>query len=181
MLWNTKIGFFIEYSYLCNDVKFADMKIRMLITALLAVFLTVGCADIKRLEDMKIDSVTVENLSPVGLRGLDLTLALNVDNPGAQVSLSEISALLEHSGKVLGKVAVDPFILQGKTAGTYHLKAGITLSEDATILDLAKLLDKKVLDEMLVDLSAVVRLRKGPSRKMEMNDIPLKKLIETVK
>lgn len=157
------------------------MKIRILIITLLTIFMTVGCADIKRLEDLQVHSVEVESLSPEGLRGVNLTLAVSLDNPGAQVSLSEISAQIVHSGKILGNVAVDPFTLQGKTAGTYHLNADITLGENATVLDLGRLLDKRALDEMLVNVSAMARIRKGPARRIEMKDIPLKKLIETVK
>lgn len=157
------------------------MKIRILIITLLTIFLTAGCADIKRLEELQVHSVNVENLSPQGLRGMNLTLAVSLDNPGAQVSLSEISAQIVHSGKILGNVAVAPFTLQGKTAGTYRLNADITLGENATVLDLGRLLDKRSLDEMFVDVSAMVKIKKGPARRMELKDIPLKKLIETVK
>ena len=157
------------------------MKIRILIITLLTIFLTAGCADIKRLEELQVHSVNVENLSPQGLRGVNLTLAVSLDNPGAQVSLSEISAQIVHSGKILGNVAVAPFTLQGKTAGTYRMNADITLGENATVLDLGRLLDKRSLDEMFVDVSAMVKIKKGPARRMELKDIPLKKLIETVK
>ena len=64
LLSDTKIGFFVEYSYLCEDVIFLNMKIKVFIAALLAVILTAGCADIRRLEDLKIESVEVENISP---------------------------------------------------------------------------------------------------------------------
>ena len=118
------------------------MKIKLFISALLTLLLAVGCADIKKLEDLEVVSVKVENVIPNGLRGVGLVLSVEVDNPGAELSLSEISALLEHSGKVLGRVAVDPFTLQGKTTDTYRLEADLTLGEDATILDLGRLLDK---------------------------------------
>lgn len=161
------------------------MKLNRMKTSLTALFaamlLLSGCADIKRLKEMEVGSVKVENISPHGFRGAGLTLSVEVDNPGAQVSLSEIFVTLEHSGKVLGKVAVDPFTLQAKTADTYTLDADVTLGENATLLDLGKLLDKKVVDEASVDISAKVRIRKGAVRKVELNDIPLKKLMETVR
>ena len=157
------------------------MKTKILILALAALLLMTGCADIKRLQDLKVDSVSVAEFSPKGFRGATLVLVVNVDNPGAQVSLSEISGTIEHSGKVLGKVALDPFTLQGKTSETYRLNADLTLGEDVTILSLGRFLDKKALDQMTVDLSADVRVKKGKARKVEINDLPLKKLIETVK
>lgn len=157
------------------------MKIRMLITALLMMLVFVGCADIKKLKDLEIDSVRVEELKPRGLRGATVTLLVEIDNPGATVSLSEISAVVEHSGKVLGDVAVDPFTLQGKTADTYRLDAELTFAEGTSILDLGKLLDKKAMDKMTVDVSADVRIKKGKTRTVKVNDLPLKKLIDAVK
>ena len=152
-----------------------------MILAFAALFVLAGCADIKRLKDLEVESVKLENFKPRGLRGAILTLLVEVDNPGAQLSLSEISGEIEHSGKVLGKVAVDPFILQGKTADTYRLDLELSLAEGANILDLGALLDKKALERMTVDVSADVRINKGKARTMKINDLPLKKLIESVK
>jgi len=71
--------------------------------------------------------------------------------------------------------------LQGKTTDTYRLEADLTLGEDATILDLGRLLDKKTLENALVDVSAKVRIKKSPAKRIELNDIPLKKLIDAVR
>jgi hypothetical protein len=130
---------------------------------------------------MEVESVVLENFSPRGLRSATLTVLVKVDNPGAQVSVSEIFAEVEHSGKVLGKVAVDPFTLQGKTADTYRLDVELSLAEGVNVLDLGVLLDKESLEKMTVDVSADVRIRKGKTRTMKINDLPVKKLIEAVK
>lgn len=157
------------------------MKIKSMILALAALFVLAGCADIKRLKDLEVESVQLENFRPRGLRGATLTVLVAVDNPGAQLSLSEISGEIEHSGKVLGKVAVDPFTLQGKTADTYRLELELSLAEGANVLDLGVLLDKKALEKMTIDVSADVRVNKGKARTMKVNDLPLKKLIDAVK
>ncbi|MBO5816220.1 MAG: LEA type 2 family protein [Bacteroidales bacterium] len=157
------------------------MKIKSIILTLGTMLMLAGCADIKRLKDMEVESVSLENFRPRGLRGATVTLLVEVDNPGVQVSLSEISADVEHSGKVLGKVAVDPFTLQGKTTDTYRLEAELTLAEGVNVFELGKLLDKKALEKMTVDVSADVRIRKGKIRTMKINDLPVKKLIESVK
>lgn len=157
------------------------MKIKSMILTFAALLVLAGCADIKKLKDLQVESVSLENFKPRGLRGATVTLLVEVDNPGAQVSLSEISADVEHSGKVLGKVAVDPFTLQGKTTDTYRLEAELSLAEGTNVLDLGRLLDKKALEKMTVDVSADVRIRKGKTRTMKINDLPLKKLIDSVK
>ena len=182
---DTKIGFFVEYSYLCEDVKSFDMgknNVKLSFLTLLAALICLsGCADIKRLEDLSVDSIKISSVSPKGFRGVKLVLDVEVDNPGAQVSLSEISATLEHSGKILGVVAVDPFVLDARSDEIYSLNADVDLGEEASVADLGRLLNKKALDETLVDVSAKVRIRKGIVRKVEFNDVPLKKLLETVK
>jgi hypothetical protein len=157
------------------------MKIKLFVLALVSVLLVTGCADIKRLKNLEVESVAVENFRPRGLRGATVTLLVEVDNPGALFSLSEISADVEHSGKVLGKVAVDPFTIQGKTLDTYRLNAELSLAEGVSVLDLGKLLEKKSLEKMTVDVSADVRIKKGKVRTMKINDLPLKKLIDAVK
>lgn len=157
-------------------------NIKLSFFALLAALMCLsGCADIKRLKEMSVDSVKISSVTPKGFRGVELVLDVEVDNPGAQVSLSEIFATLEHSGKVLGVVAVDPFVLNAKSDEVYRLNADVQLGDGATLVDLGKLLDKKAIEEALVDVSAKVRIRKGATKKVELNDIPLKKLIETVK
>ena len=78
-------------------------------------------------------------------------------------------------------MAVDPFTLQGKTNDTYRQEAELSLAEGVSVLDLGRLLDKSALDKMTVDVSADVRIRKGRIRTMKINDLPLKKLIESVK
>lgn len=157
------------------------MKTKILILAVAALMLLPGCADIKKLGELEVDSLAVENLSTNGLKGVTIQLAAEVDNPGVKVSLSEISGTIEHSGKVLGVVALDPFVLEGKTIKTYHLNIDMTLGENVSIFDLGRFLDKKFLDEMTVDMSADVKIRNGKTRTMKINDLPLKKLIETVK
>lgn len=157
------------------------MKIKSMILVVATLFVMIGCADIKRLKDIDVNSVSLESFRPRGLRGATVVLLVEVDNPGAQLSLSEISAELEHSGKVLGKVAVDPFTLQGKTADTYRLEAELSLADGANVLDLGALLDEKALEKMTVDVSTDVRIKKGKTRTVKYNDLPLKKLIDSVK
>lgn len=161
------------------------MKNKRFMTLIVAVVTMIiclsGCSGIKKLEDIKVTSANIESMTPDGLRGVRLGLAVGVDNPGVQVSLSEISCSFKHSGKVLGMVAVDPFTLHARTEEVYNLKADISLSENTSLFDLGRLMNKAVLEEAVVDFSANVRLKGGIFRKLVYNDIPVKKLLETAK
>lgn len=151
------------------------------ITVVAAMFLLTGCADLKKMRQIEVGDVTIESVSPKGFRGAVVNLSVEVDNPASQIALTEISGAIEHSGKVLGRFAVDPVTLNARTAGTYKVRADVTLGEEATLMDLGRLLDKKALEESLVDVSAKVQIRKGACRNVSLEDIPLKKLLDSLK
>ncbi len=151
------------------------------LTVLTVVICLSACSGVKKLEELRITSADIVNITPNGLKGIRLDLHVGVDNPGTQVSLSEISCDIKHSGKILGKVAVDPFTLQARAEDTYELKADLRLGEGLTLFDAGRLLDKKAMDEVTADIQANVKLKSGVSKKLAFNDIPLKKLIETAK
>ena len=150
---------------------------RRLIILLSAVML-LGLTSCGNFKEIKVNSVKVENVSPNGLRGVSLGLAIEVDNPAAQVKLSDMEATVEYNGKVLGKVTVDPFTMEGRSVETYHLKANVTLDKDVTLYDMMMVLDKKFMDKCLIDVTAKGRLKGGLSKTITKNDIPLKKLVK---
>lgn len=161
------------------------MKKSRLIILILTIMTTIvsltGCGGIKRLEDIKVTSAKISSIVPDGFRSMSLGLDAGVSNPGVQVSFSDISLSLKHSGKILGNVAVDPFVLMAESENVYHLRADVMLGEGVTLLELGRLLDRKALDEALVDISAKVKLKGGLSKKVRLDDIPLKKLLETAR
>lgn len=146
-----------------------------------SLLLLSGCADLKKIQQIQMNDVKVEGISRNGMRGMTLNLSVEVDNPAPSLELTEISGLLENSGKVLGRFALDPLTLQGKTACRYHLKADLTLGEGASLFDLGRLMDKNTLEACTVDLNANVRIGKGRSRKVRFDDVPVKKLLDTLK
>lgn len=133
-----------------------------------------GCG---KVQDITVTSVEVENIAMQGFRGAQIALAVGVDNPAMQVTLSEIEATLKHSGKILGKVFVDPFTLHGKSAEIYHLKADVKLDTGVTLLDLMALLQEKDLKSYLIDVHVKATLKSGLSSPLNFKDIPLEELM----
>ena len=136
-----------------------------------------GCKDIQNIKNIKVTSVAVETVSPNGLRGMTVGLAVGVDNPSFNVDLSEINGALKLSGKVLGRVTMDPFTLHGKSAEIYHLRAVVTIEQGVTLSELATLLDMETLNQSMVDVSARATLKNGLSKVLNFNDIPVKDLL----
>ncbi len=155
--------------------------IKPVVIALITIMALSSCGGIKKLADMSVDSAKVVELTPNGLKGLKLGLALDIDNPGAQVSLSDISCQVKHFGKVLGTVGVDPFTLHGRVKETYYMKAEMKMGKGMSILEAGKLFDTRTIEELSVDLHAKVKLKSGLSKEIEYKDVPLKKLLEAAK
>ena len=150
---------------------------RLALVFLSAMMLALGgCKNVK---DINVTSVTVEAISPQGLQGINVFLAVGIDNPAFQIGLEDIHGALKHSGKVLGRVTMDPFIIQARSAEMYHVKAFVTLGEDARLRDLLMLTDINRLYECTVDVSVTPRLKSGLGAPITIKDIPLKKLLAT--
>ena len=151
---------------------------RVILIAVSAMTLCLtGCKDIQNIKNIKVTSVAVETVSPNGLRGMTVGLAVGVDNPSFHVDLSEINGALKLSGKVLGRVTMDPFTLHGKSAEIYHLRAVVTIEQGVTLSELAALLDMETLNQCMVDVSARATLKNGLSKVLNFNDIPVKDLL----
>lgn len=151
-------------------------RVILIVVSAMALCLA-GCKDIQNIKNIKVTSVAVETVSPNGLRGMTVWLAVGVDNPSFHVDLSEINGALKLSGKVLGRVTMDPFTLHGKSAEIYHLKAAVTIEPGVTLSELAALLDMKTLNQCMVDVSARATLKNGLSKVLNFNDIPVKDLL----
>ena len=134
-----------------------------------------GC---KKMKEISVTSVEVEAISPKGLKGINVFLAVGIDNPSIQISLEDIHGALRHSGKVLGRVTVDPFVVQAKSAEIYHLRAFVTLGEDATLKDLIMLTDMEKLKECKVDVYATPRIKGGLGAPITIKDIAFEKFLK---
>ena len=155
---------------------------RFTLIALLAALLCVtGCVNFKKLQEIKIVDAKLESLSPVSLRQYVVSGLVTVDNPAAEVSVSEISGVLEHNGKVIGSIAVDPITLSAKSEQTCRLRGDAKVADGVGILELAKYMDKKVLKECVVDVKADVRIKNGKVRTVALEDVPLDKLLELIR
>ena len=149
----------------------------LVLTLISAAFMLAGCQKIK---DIRVTSTTIVSLNVRGLSGAEIILEVGVDNPARQISLSEIEGDLKHSGKVLGRVAVAPIVLKPKSQEKYNIEATVRIAEGATLRDLMMFADVRKLGECTVDVSALAKIKGGGKRRLALNDIPLKELLERV-
>ena len=139
------------------------------------VLLLGSCAKVKQ---VGVTSFELDSVTPRGLRALTLTMSVGVHNPANEITLSEISGEAVVSGKVIGKVTVDPFTMKKRSVEVYHLNARVNLGEGVSLYDMVMLMDDKVLGECVVDVTAKGKLKSGLAKTITKKDIPLKKLLE---
>ena len=77
-----------------------------------------GCAKYRQIRPV---SAGIESVMPSGLRSVVLMVAVEIDNPAGQLTLSDVSGVISRSGKVFGRVAVDPFIIKARELGKLAL------------------------------------------------------------
>ena len=78
---------------------------KLLIVILVMIsFVLGGCRKVK---DISVTSVELEAVSPQGFKGLNVYVAVGIDNPALQIGLEDIQGTLKHSGKIIYNVGYD--------------------------------------------------------------------------
>lgn len=141
------------------------------------MFLT-GCAS--KMKDIALQDYKIELISPQGMRGVDVTVALTVYNPSAQVTLSEISGTVFRKGTEFATFTAGDITLHRKCTATYPLEASIRLGKDISLFDLMGLATDHDPEDFTVSLHAHARLKSGLGKDLDFNDMPIDKLLEAL-
>ena len=149
-------------------------RLAVLLLAVMLVFFT-GC---NKFSKIKVNEVQIEKISPIGLRGIDIDLDVEVDNPAPWLKISDVEVVVRYCGKVLGKVTVDPFTLKARTVESYDIKAKMTLDKSVSLYEALMFLSKDFAQNCILDLTAKGSLKGGLSKTITQKDVPLKKLME---
>ena len=136
--------------------------------------LLTGCGKNKQIE---ITSGKVESVSMTGMRTVNLGMAVNIKNPFGKLDLREADGVLMHFGKVIGKMTLDPFVVNKKTEEEYHIKANFTLEESMGLRQIMQYLNIDKLNECTVDVHVKGHMAGIPVQKRYKN-IPMKELFE---
>ena len=70
---------------------------RRLIVLVLA-FMLVALTGCNKFSQIKLNDATLEKVTPQGLRGVDVDLDIEVDNPAPRIKISDVEVVLMHSG-----------------------------------------------------------------------------------
>jgi hypothetical protein len=144
----------------------------------LALLLVVFSSSCSRIKDIRLASCSVESVSPIGLHGLSAELAVQIENPAMQFSLSDIQGTLFHKGNPIIVYDAEPIEVAGHSVAVYPLPCTATLSPGVRLMDIISLMRGYDVNDFTMDVSAKVRLRSGLSKTLRFKDIPVKDLLE---
>lgn len=163
-----------------NNIKVAHRLLRNIAVILAAASLMLtGCSKYK---EIRPTSFSLESVSMQGLRTVVLEASVGVHNPAGQLSFSNVSAELEHSGKVLGKLTLAPFTLLPKSDTVYRVKGGVVLSDELSVVQvLSYVRNPQLLNDATLDVTAKAQLKSGLHKTLTFNDIPVEKLLKLAK
>ena len=133
-----------------------------------------GC-DKKR--QIEITGGNIESVSMSGMRTVNLGMMVSINNPYGKLEIREADGVLMHFGKVIGKMTLDPFVVNRKTEEEYHVKANFTLEETMGLRQIMQFMNVNVLNECTVDFHVKARLG-GIQVQKKYKNISMKELFE---
>lgn len=133
-----------------------------------------GCNQKRQIE---ITGGNIESVSMSGMRTVNLGMMVSINNPYGKLEIREADGVLMHFGKVIGKMTLDPFVVNRKTEEEYHVKANFTLEETMGLRQIMQFVNVNVLNECTVDFHVKARLG-GIQVQKKYKNISMKELFE---
>ena len=146
----------------------------LFIAVCVMLVLLTGCNKSKQFD---ITGGKIESVSMSGMRTLHLGLLVNINNPHGKLEVCEANGVLMHFGKVIGRVTLDPFVVEKKSAGDYHLKAVFALDENMGLRQIMQFVNIDKLYECTVDIH-VKAYSAGVAVQKRFKNVPMKELFE---
>ena len=150
------------------------------LAALTGLLMLTGCAA-SRIGDISLQDYKVEEISPAGLRGVDVVLALTVCNPSVKITVSDISGTIYRKGTEFAVFSADPVTLNRKSTETYRVKGNLSLSSGVSLFDVISLAGGFDPEEFTLDVHAHGTLKNGIGKDVDKVQVPLSRLMEGLK
>ena len=160
------------------DIKGYKVKRKSLIILIgMLAFVLLSLTGCHKYEQITITSAEIESVQMNGMKAVDVTMKIMIDNPAGKVVVDAAEGVVKHFGKVIGTATLAPMTLMPRRLAEYQAQAHVELAPGINILEVLSLANPKKIEEMVVDLSFSGRVA-GVKIKKTITDVPLKKLLE---
>ena len=153
---------------------------RILTVTLVCVMMALtGCSAVKnaavnRLKEIKVTSFKVDRIVPQGLKSLDASFYVGINNPTIKLELSNVRVELFHGESLLGTFTLDPFTIDGHTERIYLLSGTAALSSSSSLLSVLSAFGGSTRDDLLIVVSATgkgVGIKRNVSKSMTLAEL----------
>ncbi|MGN1216248.1 MAG: hypothetical protein ACI4TJ_08380 [Candidatus Cryptobacteroides sp.] len=151
-------------------------KVPALLSALVLAVGLCGCGASK-IKDIRVTSFGIESYSLHGLRSLEAVLALGIDNPSMEFSVTDLSGIVRYNGEDFATYTADSVRVAARCASVYDLRCTATLSDGVTLKQLLSLAGQRSLDGVTTDLEARVMLKNGVGKKIRLKNLDIGKMV----
>lgn len=129
--------------------------------------------------EVRVTSCEVKSLNPVGLAKMEATVEVGVHNPAREFHLKDLEGVAKYKGQPCLTLTTPDITVEGRTDKVYSVTVTGSIDRDFNLLQIIAIArDIPKSDDITVDIHARASLGTGAGRKIVMNDIPLKDLIE---
>lgn len=153
------------------------LRLRFILILSLAAIICSGCSGLKEsVQDIKITAVAVDSFNLKGLRSIETTLSLTVDNPVIGFTLTDIEGTLLYKGDDFVNFTADKLKVKGKRVAQYPLDAEASLVKGVSFINVLGLLSSYSISDFAVTVKAKVKVL-GVSKTFSFDNLPVKYLI----
>lgn len=134
-----------------------------------------GCSGIRKIKDIKVQSVGVKYLTPTSQRSIEGVLLLEIDNPAVGLTVSDVDGTIRLEGREMGTFTAGELPLQGRSVQVYELPCTATLSPSVSLIEVLSLLARRSLEGFTADVRLNAEV-KGIRKTLEFKDLDIEKL-----
>ena len=149
-----------------------SIRIILLLAALICLS---GC--VSKFKQIKITSVSLESVNPVGLKNYDAVVALGIDNPAPSFNIMNLNADVRRDTVPVIHLKGENVAVAGRSSKVYRVPVSVQIDSAVSLLRLAVLARNFKAEDYKVDLSARAVVG-GVGKNLSFTDLSLADLMQ---
>ncbi len=153
-------------------------RFKVIFVAIFALMLT-ACGS--KVKDISVTSFNILSIAPQGLSGITALVEIGIHNPTVGFEVTNLNATIKMKGQDMIYLSADQLMVEGHSEKQYDIPVKGKLAEGFNPFQLLRLMSNEAdMQDMTLSISARPALRGGVGKMIEINDIPLKELIDKI-
>lgn len=147
----------------------------------IAIFALLPSSCGNKVKDISVTSFNIVSIAPQGLTGITALVEIGIHNPTVGFEVTNLNAIIKMKGQEMIYLSADQLMVEGHSEKQYDIPVKGRLADGFNPFQLLKLLSNEAdIEDMTLSISARPALRGGVGKVVEINDMPLKKLIDKI-